>query len=59
MTGSAHCSLIPFWSLRLGKKELDAIQISDRVGILKCENKNERVVIGGKAKTYSIGNLWI
>ena len=59
VTGSAHCSLIPFWSLRLEKKELDAMQISDRVGILKCENKNERVVIGGKAKTYSIGNLWI
>ena len=59
VTGSAHCSLIPFWSLRLRKKELDAIQISDRVGILKCENKKDRVIIGGKAKTYSIGNLWI
>ena len=59
VTGSAHCSLIPFWSSRLGKNELDAIQISDRVGKLKCENKNERVIIGGKAKTYSIGKLWI
>ncbi|CAM1344179.1 PhzF family phenazine biosynthesis protein [Tenacibaculum amylolyticum] len=59
VTGSAHCSLIPFWSQRLEKKELDAIQISDRVGLLKCENKNDRVIIGGKAKTYSIGNLWI
>ncbi|GGI56932.1 PhzF family phenazine biosynthesis protein [Winogradskyella haliclonae] len=59
VTGSAHCSLIPFWSRRLGKKELDAIQISDRVGLLKCENKDDRVIIGGKAKTYSIGNLWI
>jgi len=59
VTGSAHCSLIPFWSQRLGKKELNAIQISDRVGLLKCENKNDRVIIGGKAKTYAIGNLWI
>jgi len=58
VTGSAHCSLIPFWSLRLGKKELNAIQISNRPGKLKCENKKNRVIIGGKAKTYSIGHLW-
>lgn len=58
VTGSAHCSLIPFWSLRLGKNELNAIQISDRVGELQCQNKNDRVIINGKAKTYSIGNLW-
>jgi len=58
VTGSAHCSLIPFWSLRLNKKELNAIQISDRVGKLQCQNKNDRVIISGKAKTYSIGNLW-
>jgi PhzF family phenazine biosynthesis protein len=58
VTGSAHCSLIPFWSLRLGKKELNAIQISDKVGKLQCQNKKDTVIISGKAKTYSIGNLW-
>ncbi len=58
VTGSAHCSLIPFWSSRLGKNKLNAIQISDRVGKLYCQNKKDRVIIGGKAKTYSIGNLW-
>lgn len=58
VTGSAHCSLIPFWSLRLGKNELYATQISERGGKLRCENRNDRVIIGGKAKTYSIGNLW-
>ena len=58
VTGSAHCSLVPFWSLRLEKKELNARQISDRVGKLQCQNKGDRVVISGKAKTYSIGNLW-
>ena len=58
VTGSAHCSLIPFWSLRLGKNQLNAIQISDRVGKLYCQNKKDRVIISGKAKTYSIGNLW-
>ncbi|MTI87006.1 MAG: PhzF family phenazine biosynthesis protein [Balneolaceae bacterium] len=59
VTGSAHCSLVPFWSSRLGKKELNAIQISDRIGKLQCQNKKDRVIISGKAKTYSIGNLWI
>ena len=58
VTGSAHCSLIPFWSLRLEKKELNAIQISDRIGKLKCQNKRDRVIISGNAKTYSIGHLW-
>ncbi|MBO6200105.1 MAG: PhzF family phenazine biosynthesis protein [Chryseobacterium sp.] len=59
VTGSAHCSLIPFWSERLNKKELSALQVSERVGTLFCEDKGERVVISGKAKTYSVGNFWI
>ena len=58
VTGSAHCSLIPFWSLRLGKKELNAIQISDRVGKLQCQNNEDTIQIRGEVKTYSIGNLW-
>jgi PhzF family phenazine biosynthesis protein len=58
VTGSAHCSLIPFWALRLGKNQLSAMQISNRVGKLLCQNKKDRVIISGKAKTYSIGNLW-
>ena len=58
VTGSAYCSLIPFWSLRLMKNKLNAIQISDRGGKLHCLNKNDRVTISGKAKIYSIGNLW-
>ncbi|MFT4851308.1 MAG: PhzF family phenazine biosynthesis protein [Sediminicola sp.] len=58
VTGSAHCSLIPFWSSRLKKNELNAIQISDRIGKLQCQNKKDRVIISGKAKTYSIGTLW-
>ncbi|MCX8534162.1 PhzF family phenazine biosynthesis protein [Chryseobacterium luquanense] len=59
VTGSAHCSLIPFWADRLNKKELSALQVSDRLGTLFCEDKGERVVISGKAKTYSEGNFWI
>lgn len=58
VTGSAHCSLIPFWAARLNKNELYALQISERLGKLFCEYKGERVIISGQAKTYSMGNLW-
>ena len=58
VTGSAHCSLIPFWASGLGKDQLIARQISQRGGALKCQNIGDRVIISGKAKTYSIGNLW-
>jgi PhzF family phenazine biosynthesis protein len=59
VTGSAHCSLIPFWANRLHKNELTALQISERIGKLNCTNKENRVIISGQARTYSIGNLWI
>lgn len=59
VTGSAHCSLIPFWSKRLQKKEMFAKQISSRSGELYCIDNNDRVIIKGKARTYSIGEIWI
>ena len=58
VTGSAHCSLIPFWAKRLNKKELYAQQVSERLGKLYCEDKGDRVIISGQAKTYSIGEFW-
>ncbi|MCJ7756585.1 MAG: PhzF family phenazine biosynthesis protein [Gillisia sp.] len=57
VTGSAHCSLIPYWSEKLDKTEMKAKQISDRGGSLFCEKKEERVLISGKARTYSEGFL--
>jgi PhzF family phenazine biosynthesis protein len=59
VTGSAHCSLIPFWSKRLNKKELHARQISERTGNLYCVDAGERVLIRGEAKTYSSGTIWL
>ncbi|MEA5257656.1 PhzF family phenazine biosynthesis protein [Arcicella aquatica] len=59
VTGSAHCSLIPYWSEQLNKKEMKALQLSERQGTLYCEDKGDRVLISGKAKTYSIGVCWI
>lgn len=59
VTGSAHCSLIPYWAKRLDKDELYAMQVSERLGKLYCEDKGERVIVSGRAKTYSIGNFWL
>lgn len=58
VTGSAHCSLIPFWAERLGKNRMEAIQLSERRGTLYCQNKGDRVIISGNARTYSVGHLW-
>lgn len=58
VTGSAHCSLVPYWAAKLNKKELFAIQVSERLGELYCTDKGERVIIKGQAKTYAVGSLW-
>mgnify|MGYP001177071433 CR=1 FL=1 len=57
VTGSSHCSLTPFWAKRLKKENLIAHQISKRGGSIKCFNNGNRVLIGGKAKTYFIGKI--
>ena len=59
VTGSAHCSLIPFWSSFLKKKKMEALQLSKRGGKLYCENKNDRVLIGGNARTFFKGKFQI
>ena len=59
VTGSAHTSLIPYWSNRLAKNELLARQISKRGGELICTNLGERVEIGGHAVTYLVGEVFI
>lgn len=57
VTGSAHTTLIPYWSKKLGKDKMTAIQLSKRKGVLQCRYLNERVEIGGKAITYLIGEI--
>jgi PhzF family phenazine biosynthesis protein len=59
VTGSAHCTLVPYWSQRLGKSELEAIQLSDREGKIKCVNKENRILIAGKVVTYLKGEIFI
>ncbi|CAF1039099.1 unnamed protein product [Adineta ricciae] len=55
--GSAHCTLTPFWSERLGKNQLHAYQISARKGELWLEYKDDRVLLSGKAVTYLKGEI--
>jgi PhzF family phenazine biosynthesis protein len=59
VTGSAHTTLIPYWSGVLNRRELTAVQLSARRGFLFCRNKNDRVEISGKAKTYMAGEIII
>lgn len=57
VTGSAHSILTPFWGKRLGKSSLNARQISDRGGNIMCNQKGDRVEIGGAAVTYMAGEI--
>jgi PhzF family phenazine biosynthesis protein len=57
VTGSSHCTLIPFWSERLNKSELTARQLSRRGGSLLCRRLDSRVEIGGTARLYLHGTL--
>ena len=59
VTGSAHCTLTPYWSNELHKKSMNAQQISERKGELICELKKDRVEISGKAVTFSVGDFFI
>jgi PhzF family phenazine biosynthesis protein len=59
VTGSAHTKLIPYWAERLGKKEMTAIQLSERRGFLRCLDLDDRVEIGGKAVTYFTGEITV
>jgi len=59
VTGSAHTTLMPYWSKKLGKNKLNALQLSKRQGKLFCELKGDRVLIGGKAHTYMKGTILV
>ncbi|WNG54630.1 PhzF family phenazine biosynthesis protein [Archangium gephyra] len=57
VTGSAHCTLVPYWARKLGKRQLLAHQISHRGGVLQCEDRGERVGISGQAVLYLEGHI--
>ena len=57
VTGSAHCTLIPYWAEKLGKQRMIARQLSQRGGTIFCENRGDRVGIGGHAVLFSRAEL--
>jgi predicted PhzF superfamily epimerase YddE/YHI9 len=57
VTGSAHCTLVPYWAQRLGRDSLVARQISERGGELTCEMRGDRVLIAGHAVEYLRGKI--
>ena len=59
VTGSAHCTLVPYWSARLGKTRLEARQVSRRGGLLSCEDRAAQgaVALAGRAAQYLEGVL--
>ena len=56
-TGSAHCTLTPYWSERLGKTGLSAYQASARGARIECEHRGDRVGLGGSCATYLVGTI--
>ena len=63
VTGSAHCQLTPYWSKKLGKTKLTAVQLSKRRGHLQCElvthSDGDRVRLIGQAVDYIVGEIRI
>lgn len=59
VTGSAHTTLTPYWSERLGRNTFTAAQLSLRGGLLRCTLSGDRVYISGKAKLYLEGKFVI
>ena len=57
VTGSSHCTLIPYWAQRLGRSSLTARQIPPRGGDIQCEMRGDRVRIGGAAVEYLEGEI--
>lgn len=59
VTGSSHCTLIPYWAEQLKKNKLHALQLSARGGELFCENKNDKVIMSGNAAMYLEGEIQV
>ncbi|KAL9646778.1 hypothetical protein ABK040_001200 [Willaertia magna] len=59
VTGSAHCSFVPYWAKKLGKNNLIARQVSKRGGTIICKYEGDRVKMSGSAVLYSVSDLQI
>jgi PhzF family phenazine biosynthesis protein len=59
VTGSANCTLVPYWAERLGKPDLVAKQLSARGGDLRCTLRDDRVLIAGRTVEYLRGEITV
>jgi predicted PhzF superfamily epimerase YddE/YHI9 len=59
VTGSAHCTLAPYWAARLGKLEMLAYQASARGGVVRVRLVEDRVKLGGRAVMVLAGRLMV
>jgi PhzF family phenazine biosynthesis protein len=59
VTGSAHTALVPFWAERLSRTHFTALQASKRTGVLHCEARDDRVILGGHCVTVIEGHFQI
>jgi predicted PhzF superfamily epimerase YddE/YHI9 len=59
VTGSSHCTLVPYWVEKLGKRQLRARQVSARGGDLLCELSGDRVKMAGHAVLYLQGEIMV
>jgi PhzF family phenazine biosynthesis protein len=59
VTGSAHCTLVPYWAARLKKNSMRARQISKRVGDLWVELRGDRVRMSGYGVEYLRGTITV
>jgi len=57
VTGSAHTTLTPYWSARLGKTAMNAHQLSVRGGYLECTLNGDRTLISGRATLFLKGEI--
>lgn len=57
VTGSAHCTLTPFWAARLNKKTLSARQVSPRGGDVRCTDAGDRTILSGPCALYLTGEI--
>lgn len=59
VTGSSHCTLVPYWAPRLNKREMLAEQLSERGGFIKCRMEKDRVYLSGRCAIYLIGKIYL
>lgn len=59
VTGATHGQLTPYWTKQLDKPILEARQLSQRGGALRCEWRGDKVILWDRAVTFMQSELWL